>query len=193
LTATILIGKSAAPKGWGDMPTSLRRRAEKLLSDTERQCLLESHSQLASLLHANSDQANFSLSRRGGYFAVAVHASEKIGVDLEQVIAADDINAVASCYFPASLYATHRRLPVAQQRRHFTACWSALEAVAKLRSQPLEEAGASLDSAVLYQSWISCDIILSVALNQETPLQLTGIAECQSPFTRVTSPLTEYL
>lgn len=193
MSATILIGKSAARGDWSGTPTYLRRRAEKLLSETERNCLLESHSRLASLMRCEGDQPNFSLSRRGGYFAVGVHSFGKLGVDLEQVIDTDDIETVASCYFPAGLYHAYRQLPSAEQPRHFTACWSALEAVAKLRSQPLEEAGASLGSAVLYQGWIGDDMVLSVALDRETPLQLTGMAEYPSQLTRISLLLTECL
>ena len=191
--ATIVIEKSATTSDWRDAPTYLRRRAEKLLSEAERNCLLESHSRLALLLRCGEDQTNFSLSRRGCYFAVAVHPFEKIGVDLEQVIDTDDIETVASCYFPASLYKTHRLLPAIQQPRHFAACWSALESVAKLRSQPLETAGASLDSAVLYQGWVGDDLILSVALDRETPLQVSGVTEYPPLLTRVSSHLTECL
>lgn len=183
--ATIVIEKSAAMGGGGEVSTRLRRRAEKMLSETDRNCLLESHARLDVLMRCAGSQSNFSLSRRGGYFAVAVHPSEKIGVDLEQVIDTDDIENVASCYFPVSLYKTHRLLPAAEQPRHFAACWSALEAVAKLRSQPLEDAGASLGSAVLYQGWVGDDMIVSVALDREMSLQLTGMIEYPSQLTRV--------
>lgn len=193
MSATILIGKSDASNEWGGIPTAVRRRAEKRLSEGERNCFLDNHARLGSLMSGDGSRQNFSLSRRGGYFAVAVHPSERVGVDIEQVIHASDIATVASCYFPSSLYQAHRELPAASQHRHFAACWSALEAVAKLRSQPLEEAGAYLDFAVLYQGWIGDDMVISVALNRDASLQLTGVAECLPQLNRVSLPLTESL
>lgn len=202
--ATILVGKASPSRGFCNSPALLRRRAEKLISEVEQTCLLDSHSWLAELMSQKNnpgintewpDSPHWSLSRRNGYFAVAAHPFDLVGVDIEQVSVASDLDVVAFGYFPANLYYRHIRLATDARPRHFAACWSALEAVAKLRSLPLENAGAEIDFAVLYQTWISDELILSVALEQDVPPQLKVLTNTLSPsiLKRVSSPLTEYL
>jgi hypothetical protein len=184
LQATVVFGRAAMSDDGRDLPTQLRRRAERVLSQPERNALLQSHAQLALLLDGDSG-ANYSLSRRAGYFAVAVCPDGKIGVDVEQVIHTADIDTVASCYFPDKLYQSYLKLSKRDRPRQFAAGWSALEAVAKLRSIPLEDAGAVLVSAVLYRCWIADDMVLSVALDQEVELSLTSLADGDCAFTRI--------
>jgi hypothetical protein len=184
LQATVVFGRAALSDDGRDLPTHLRRRAERMLLQPERNALLQSYAQLALLLDGD-DQANYSLSRRAGYFAVAVCPEGKIGVDVEQVIQTDDIDTVASCYFPAKLYQSYIKLPEGQRPRQFAAGWSALEAVAKLRSIPLEDAGKNLISTLLYQCWIADDMVLSVALDQEVELNLTTLTGVECILTRI--------
>jgi hypothetical protein len=184
LQATVVFGRATLSDDGRDLPTHLRRRAERVLSQPERNALLQSHAQLA-LLMDEDNQANYSLSRRAGYFAVAVCIDGKIGVDVEQVIQTDDIDTVASCYFPADLYQSYLALPKGERPRQFAAGWSVLESVAKLCSVPLEEARENLISTVLYQCWIADDMVLSVALDQDVELSLTSLAGCQCVFTRI--------
>lgn len=182
MSATVVFGRAALSDDGGALPTHLRRRAERLLSQTERNALLHSHAQLLALLECN-EQAHYSLSRRAGYFAVAVCTEGKIGVDVEQVIQTDDIDMVAGCYFSAQLYQSYSKLPKIERPRHFAAGWSALEAVAKLRSIPLEEAGECLILPALYQCWIADDMVLSLALDQDVELNLTSLAGGEYNFT----------
>jgi hypothetical protein len=145
---------------------------------------LQSHAQLA-LLMAEGPQANYSLSRRAGYFVAGVYHCGKIGVDVEQVIQTDDIDAVAACYFSDRQYQSFLRLLEIDRPRYFASGWSALESVAKLRSVALEDAGAELASAVIYQCWIAGDMVVSVALDGDDQPNLTSLAGGEYVFTRI--------
>ena len=184
MPATVVFGRASLADDGSDLPTHLRRRAERVQSQTERNSLLQSHMHLALLLEG-AGQVNYCLSRRAGYFAVAVCPDDKIGVDVEQVILTDDIDTVAACYFPAQLYQAYLKLPKIDRPRHFAAGWSALEAVAKLRAIPLEAAGENLISTVLYQCWIADDMVLSVALDHDLELSMTSLAGGDYIFTRI--------
>lgn len=172
--ATILVSRAAPFDNWNGASSSVRRRAEKIGNATLRHCLLESHAALAQLAAGMSTLGFSSLSRRGDYFAAAVHPAAKIGIDIEMLVSENDLDEIAAIYFPPVLREIRMRLTESEKPHHFAACWSALEAVAKLYSLPLEEAGASLFSPALYQGWIDNRLILSVALEQETPLHISG-------------------
>jgi hypothetical protein len=184
LAARVVFGRVSSLEDGGEPSTDLRRRAGRLGSQADRDALLQSHAQLA-LLMEDDRNANYSLSRRAGYFAAGVYHCGKIGVDVEQVIQTDDIGAVAACYFSIDQYQTYLRLSEIDRPCHFAAGWSALEAVAKLRSIPLEEAGVELVTAVLYQCWIAADVVLSVALDQDEEINLISLAGGEYVFARI--------
>lgn len=172
----MLFGCASVQEDGRNLSVQLRRRAERIGPAPERAGLLASHAQLELMLKRATPGACHSLSRRGAYYAVAVSDSAAVGVDIERVICSGDLADVAECYFPEGVRRYFNRLSVSQHPRFFASCWSALEAVSKLYSIPLEQAAYSLPEAVIYQCWVQEDMVLSVALGQDDQLHLCGLA-----------------
>lgn len=188
----MLFGCASVQEDGRNLPVQLRRRAERIGSAPERAGLLASYRQLELMLKRASTGACHSLSRRGAYYAVAVSDSGAVGVDIERIICSGDLAAVAECYFPEGVRRYFNRLSVSEQPQFFASCWSALEAVSKLYSIPLEQAASSLPEAVIYQCRVQEDMVLSVALEQSDRLHLCGLAGETLQLARSTFNFTVY-
>lgn len=88
-------------------------------------------------LAASGAAIDFNMSKSEGLGLVAVSASRPIGVDVEKLSRATDIDLVASEQFSDDERATLRRLPATQRAEAFFRGWTAKEALIKLTGEGL--------------------------------------------------------
>jgi 4'-phosphopantetheinyl transferase len=88
------------------------------------------------LVSPRAERAGFSISHSGRWVACAASASTEVGLDIEIVDAARDIDALAVHAFDAAQQAWLTARPAATRVHDFYALWSSLEARFKLGVAP---------------------------------------------------------
>ena len=89
----------------------------------------------------HSDQLHFSLARRNDRCAIALHRTQPVGVDIEQLRDVPGLDDVAALYFSARDCRSLKPLQGAARQRRFFELWTALEARVKCAGVGLTEAG----------------------------------------------------
>ena len=94
--------------------------------------LVERHGGAPSLAMPGAGAAGFSISHSGSWIACAASATGRVGLDVEVVDPARDIDALAAQAFDASQQAWLAARPAASRLGDFYRAWSTLEARFKL-------------------------------------------------------------
>jgi 4'-phosphopantetheinyl transferase len=101
---------------------------------------------------ADAAEIQFNLAHSAGLALLAVTHEQPIGVDLEAIVAHDDLIAVARRFFAPTEQQALQNLRESQRLRGFYECWVRKEAILKLfgdgLTMPLDSFVVSLDPAV---------------------------------------------
>jgi 4'-phosphopantetheinyl transferase len=89
----------------------------------------------------HTDQLHFSLARRNDRCVIALHRTQPVGVDIEQLRDMPGLDDIAALYFSAQDCRTLKPLHGTARQRRFFELWTALEARAKCSGVGLTEAG----------------------------------------------------
>ncbi len=160
----------------------LRRMLSQLLAIAPAQIrLIEQPGQAPCLDWAAGSRPGFSLSHSGHWVACAVSAETGIGLDIEVIDLARDIDALAEQAFAAADAARLRRLPMAARAPAFYRMWTEQEALCKLG--PCEQGSCiSLQDPTVrtlptLPMVSSCAQPLSIALASAQPLSSIPLVE----------------
>jgi 4'-phosphopantetheinyl transferase len=77
------------------------------------------------------DDVRFNVSHSGDFAAYAVSDAADCGIDVEQIRATPDLDAIAQRFFSASEAAALAALPAAERVEAFFRCWTRKEAIVK--------------------------------------------------------------
>ena len=86
---------------------------------------------------ASEGSIRFNLSHSDGLVIYAVTLGREVGVDIERIGGAEDLDVLAEHFFSIRENAAYRSLPAAQRRDAFFACWTRKEAFLKARGEGL--------------------------------------------------------
>jgi 4'-phosphopantetheinyl transferase len=89
----------------------------------------------------------FNLSHSGDFMLLAITHAREVGIDLEAIRDAPDIESLAEHYFAPEDQWTLRTLPPEQRPRHFFEIWTRTEALLKARGCGLSGLDAMPDAA----------------------------------------------
>lgn len=137
------------------------QRAERFRFERDRRCYVVGRGMLRLILgeHLSCDPAclrfaygrygkpglaepgetnvHFNISHAHTLVAIAVAEGRRVGIDVEQVRALDDMDRLARRFFSIREYAALRALPPEERREAFFRCWTRKEAYVKARGDGL--------------------------------------------------------
>jgi len=92
---------------------------------------------------------NFNLSHSGDYVLLALARDRRVGVDVEQVRDAKDLNEIAARFFSKAEYSRLQTIPERLRTESFYRCWTLKEAYLKARGEGFRRSLDSFDVAFL--------------------------------------------
>jgi 4'-phosphopantetheinyl transferase len=91
----------------------------------------------------------FNISHSGDHVLLALAYNRRVGVDVEQVCEADDLNETAARFFSRTEYLRFQTIPERTKTESFYRCWTLKEAYLKARGEGLRLSPDSFDVAFL--------------------------------------------